>query len=56
MLRRSSRCGRGHTTPVVGLTSCSVPAGENEPVNEGVVESSTHEIPQQALGNALNIE
>ena len=56
MLHHSSRCGRGHTRPMAGLTSGSVPAGESEPVIEGVVESSTHEIAQQAPGNGPNIE
>ncbi|KAH9801810.1 hypothetical protein KPL71_001167 [Citrus sinensis] len=37
MLRRSSRRGRGRTRPIVGLTSGIVPAGESEPVNEGLV-------------------
>ncbi|KAK9181146.1 hypothetical protein WN944_024283 [Citrus x changshan-huyou] len=56
MLRRISRRGRGRTRPIAGLTSSSVPAVESEPVNEGVVESSMHEIAQQALGNAPDIE
>ena len=56
MLHRSSRRDRGRTRPIAGLTSGSVPMGESEPVNERVVESSTHEIAQQALGNAPNIK
>ncbi|KAH9685255.1 Endonuclease [Citrus sinensis] len=58
MLRRSSRRGRGRgrTRPIAGLTSGSVPAGEREPANEGIVESSTHGIAQQTPGDAPNIE
>ena len=62
MIRHSSRCGhgrgsgRGRTRLVVGLSPGDVPAGQNYPVNDGIVESSTHEVVQQALGNALNIE
>ncbi|KAH9658749.1 Endonuclease [Citrus sinensis] len=60
MIRRSSRRGRGRgrgrTRLVAGLTSGDVPAGENIPVDEGIVESSTHEVVQQAPGNAPNIE
>ncbi|KAH9657944.1 Endonuclease [Citrus sinensis] len=43
MIRRSSRRGRGHTRLVAGLTPGDVPAGENDLINEGIVESSTHE-------------
>ncbi|KAH9667429.1 hypothetical protein KPL70_021042 [Citrus sinensis] len=49
MIRRSSRRGRGRghgsgrTRLVAGFTPGDVPAGENDPVNEGIVESSTHE-------------
>ena len=54
MIRRSSRRGsgrgrgrgRGRTRLVAGLTSGDVPAEENDPVNEGIVESSTHEVVQ----------
>ena len=64
MIRRSSRRGRGRghgrgrgrTRLVAGLTPGDVPAGENDPVDEGIVESSTHEVVQQAPGNAPNIE
>ncbi|KAH9705011.1 Endonuclease [Citrus sinensis] len=58
MIRRSSRRGRGRgrTRLVVGLTPGDVPAGENDPVDEGIVESSTHEVVQQAPGDAPNIE
>ena len=56
MLRRSNRRGRDRTRPIAGLTSGSVPAGESEPVNEGIIEPSTHEIAQQTPGNAPNIE
>ena len=62
MIRRSSRRGssrgrgRGRTRLVAGLTSGDVPAGENNLVNEGIVEFSTHEVVQQALGNAPNFE
>ena len=55
MLRRSSRRGRGRTRPIAGLTSSSVPVGESETANKGIIESSTHEIAQQASGNAPNI-
>ena len=44
MLCCSSRHGRGCTRLVVGLTPGSAPARESKYVNEGVVESSTHEI------------
>ena len=58
MLCCSSRWGRGcgRTRPVSGLTSGSVSVEESEPMNEGVVESSTHERAQQAPGNVPNIE
>ena len=56
MLHHSSRRGCGRTRPIAGLTSGSVPMGESEPANEGIIESSMHEIAQHALGNALNIE
>ena len=56
MIRRSSRRGRGHTRLVAGLTPGDVPAGENDLINEGIVKSSTHEVVQQALVNAPNIE
>ena len=62
MIRRSSRRGRGrgrgrgHTRLVAGLTPGDVPVGENDPVNEGIVESSTHKVAQQAPKNALDIE
>ena len=56
MIRRSSRRGRGHTRLVAGLTPGDVPAGESDPVNEGIVKSSTHEVVQQGPGNATNIE
>ena len=56
MLRRSSRHGHGRTRPIVGLTSGSVPARGSELANEGIVESSTHEIAQQTPGSAPNIE
>ena len=56
MLQHGSKLGRGRTSPIAGLTSGSVNAGESEPMNEGVFESSTHEIAQQALGNVPNIE
>ena len=58
MIRRSNRRGRrrGHTRLVAGSTPGDVPAGENNPVNEGIVKSSTHEVVQQALVNAPNIE
>ena len=62
MIRRSSRRGhgrgrgRGRTRLVAGLTPGDVPAGENDPVNERIVESSTHEVVQQAPGNAPNFE
>ena len=44
MIRRSSRRGRGHTRLVAGLTPGDVPVGENDLINEGIVESSTHEV------------
>ena len=62
MIRRSNRhgCrrgrGRGHTRLVAGLTLGDVPAGENDTVNKGIVEFSTHEVVQQTPGNAPNIE
>ncbi|KAH9671308.1 Endonuclease [Citrus sinensis] len=62
MIRCSSRrgsergCGCGRTRLVAGLTPGDVPAAENDPVNEGIVESSTHKVVQQAPGNAPNIE
>ena len=58
MLCCSSRCDRGcgRTSPVYGLTSDSVLAEKSEPMNEGVVESSTHERAQHAPGNVPNIE
>ncbi|GAY67401.1 hypothetical protein CUMW_256140 [Citrus unshiu] len=58
MIRRSNRCGRdrGRTRLVVGLTPGDVPVGENDPVNEGIIESSTHEVVQQAPRNAPNIQ
>ena len=62
MIRHSSRRGRGcglgwgRTRLVAGLTPRGIPAGENDPVNEGIVESSMHEVVQQAPGNAPNIE
>ena len=58
MLCCSSRCGHGcgRTSPVSGLTSDSIPAEKSEPMNEGVVESSTHERAQHAPGNVPNIE
>ena len=56
MIRRSNRRGRIRTKSIVGLTQGDVPAGENNPVNEGVVESSTHEVAQRALRNISNIE
>ena len=60
MIHRSSRRGRGRghgrTRLVPRLTSRDVPAGENDPVNKGIVESSTHKVVQQAPKNAPNIE
>ena len=64
MIHRSSRrgrgrgcgCGCGRTRLGARLTPGDVPAGENDPVNEGIVESSTLEVVQQAPGNASNIE
>ena len=56
MLHRSNRRGHGCTRPITGLASSSVLAGKSEPMNEGVVESSTHEIAQHAPWNILNIE
>lgn len=47
---------RGRTRLVAGLTPGDVPVGENDPVDEGIIESSTHEVVQQAPGDASNIE
>lgn len=55
MLCRSNRSGGSHTRLVVRLTPGSVPTAESEPMNEEIVESSTHEIAQQAPENVLNI-
>ena len=54
MIHHSS--SRGRTRLVAGLTPRDVPTRENDPINEGIVESPTHEVVQQALGNAPNIE
>ena len=48
MIHHCSR--RGCTRLVAGLTPGDVPAGENNLVNEGIVESSMHEVVQQAPG------
>ena len=58
MIYRSNRRGRGRgrTRLVAGLTPGDVPAGENVPVDEGIVESLMHEVVQQAPGNAPNFE
>lgn len=60
MLRRSSGSGRGRGRGrfrlVVELAPSYVPAGENELVNERIVESSMHEVAQHTLRNVPNIE
>lgn len=38
------------------MTPGDVPAGKNDPINEGIVEYSTHEVAQQAPANVSNIE
>lgn len=52
----SSKHGCGRTRLVAGLTPSVVPVEEREPINEGIVESSTHEIAQLQLENVPNIE
>lgn len=47
-------CGRNRL--LVGLALDVAPQGENEHVNEVIVESLVHEITQQAPGNISNIE
>lgn len=48
--------GRGRNRLLVGLVLDVAPQGENEHVNEVIVESSMHEITQQAPVNISNIE
>ena len=56
MIRCSNRGGCSCTKSVDGLTPGDVPAAENNPVNERVVESSTHEVAQQTPRNVSNLE
>ena len=48
--------GRGRSKLVAKLAPNYVPAEENKPVNERIVESSMHEVAQQAPRNVPNIE